>query len=332
MPTARLQARFDQANIDKDSGVISGVKVMELGHTATFEGKDGNPVSVKITPQHISALLSHAGNRAIPCHWSHDWFEGKADPIHARVGALKSLRKDAAGNLIGDLNLAPGEHRDTALWNAENAPDQMMLSAVFDYHKKDPQCMPINFRAADLVSQGAGVTALFSEANPNTTMDINEFLTLLKDPQTLAALKSIIKSVEDGQDDDAAAAEMEKDAGVTDADKKKEDDQKPALMRSVARLARVISRQAKSIEDNKTALLAEVKTQSEAAATALLGNGNYIRKGVDGADTFTAKLAEYRKLAPNDVIAGQRLLKDHPEMTPQWEAHQRERCANLASK
>jgi hypothetical protein len=177
--------------IDDGAGIVYGCRVAELGKIACFEGSDGKPRLAKITPEFISALLSHAGNRSIPVHWTHDYTKSDNDALHAKVGALKAIRRDDAGNAIADLCLAPGEYRDKALWNATNDPTGMMLSPVFTYNKADPKSLPLDFSAADLVEQGAGVTALFSQAttqNQNKTMDIQELLEALKDPAVKTAL------------------------------------------------------------------------------------------------------------------------------------------------
>lgn len=307
---------------------------MEVGKMAVFAGEDGKPKKVEITPAHAKALLGFAGNRSIPSHWSHDWFDGDADPIHARVGALKQFRMDG-DNLVADLHLSPGEHRETALWNAENAPENMMLSAVFNYAKTDPICIPQDFQAADLVSKGAATTALLAEdITTQNNMD-TDILTMLaeaaKDPAKRAALKALIKEIEAGDDEDTAAAEMESGAGVTDSDKDKSDDNKPALMRALLRVCRATKRQINELAKSETALLEKAKVQSEASATALLGKGGFIKAGAgeQNTDTYAAKLAEYSKTAPSQQVAAFRLLKDHPELMPEHEAHTRARMAKL---
>lgn len=276
MPTARLNANFSQSNIDTETGIIRGVRVMQNGVLACFAGEKGEAKKVTISPAHIEALLKHAGNKAIPSHLSHDWHGSESDAIHSRIGVLKNFAKDSVGNLVADLHLSPGSYRETALWNAAEAPESMMLSAVFNYSKDDPKCMPLDFQACDLVANGAATTALFSEAEtPNQNMDINELIAALADPKVQAAVGAIIKShkadAPDTSDEEAPAAEMEKEAGVTDADKKDSDDQKPALMRASLRVSRCVSRKISELAANETAILAKAKLDAEAASTALLG-------------------------------------------------------------
>lgn len=285
MPIARLQATFGQNSIESDSGIIRGVRVMEVGKLAMFAGDDGKAKSVMITPEHISALLGHAGNRAIPSHWSHDWHDSIADPIHARIGALKTFRKDEAGNLIADLHLSPGPHRDTALWSASNAPENMMLSAVFSYNKKDDKCIPQDFRACDLVAKGAATTALLSEKNDETPMTPKELadaiVAALADKDSGPALKTALfaEMPKDKAPDAALFAKIESEAGVTDADKNPDDEQLPALMSAVLRVSRAVSRQTKSLAADKEAILAEAKILGKAEATALLGNVKFLGGG-----------------------------------------------------
>ena len=303
---------------------------MELGKLAVFAGEDGKPKSVKITNEHISALMNHAGNRAIPMHWTHGWAEDGKEGLASKVGLLKNFRKDDAGNLIGDAHLSPGDHRETALWNAANDPANIMLSAVFDYAKRDPFCIPKDFRACDFVEKGAATTALLEESTASTSMDISEFITMLSDPGVKDALKAIIKTVEKGQDD-ADAAAMESDAGVTEADMSADDDKKPALMRACLRVTKAMRRQISAAATDKTALLAEVKTTAEAQATAFLGKSGFIGHSVsvEDADTYTATFAKYRESAPNDQVATTRMLRDKPELYPIHEQRTRERMAKF---
>lgn len=322
MPTAHFQAKFSQSAIDAENGVISGVKVMQLGKDATFMGEDGKPKTVKITPEHISALLGFAGNRTVPSHWTHDYFGKPEDTLNAKVGGLRNFSKDSDGNLVANLHLSPGPHRDTALWNAANDPDGMMLSAVFDYGKKDPNCIPLNFRAADLVSEGAATTALFSEATqPETKMPItlDDLKEVCSTPEGKEMLRSAIKGHDnaEAQMEDSAAAEMEKDGGVKDEDKKPEDEQKPALMRAALRCNRAHVRQSRAVAADETALLAKVDLQAKASATALLGNGKFLNIGEDGKtgdEVEIALTAQIAAGAKDRATAIFRLAKDKPAL------------------
>jgi len=325
--TARLKSSVGNIAIDTDAGIIRGVKLMELGRLARFAGENGEAKQVKITVDHISALLAHAGNRAIPIHLTHDWFESQGKPnadtveMNARIGALKGFRKDEAGDLIADAYLKEGATRADILWGAAHNPEDNCFSVVFSYSKDDPNCLPLNFRAGDIVPTGAATTALFSEDTTQTkpSMDITELLAALDDPAVKAAVKAILKShtgPEDAAAEEAPAAAMESDAGVTDEDKKPEDDSKPALMRAQLRVARVINRKLGELKTERTALLAEAGIQAEAKATALLGKGGFTaipadNGKVDAKAFITAQLANG---CPNEATAIARMAKDKPEL------------------
>ena len=272
--------------IDAERGILRGVKLMEVGKVATFAGPDGNPKSVTITPKHIEALLSHAGNRAVPIHWTHEWHDkGDGAEMDARIGALKTFRKDDAGNLVGDAYLSDTSRRPAILWAAEHNPEDTMFSAVFNYSPDDAQAMPLNFRAADIVPTGAATTALFTQTQKlpmddapaaNTTDLLSQVSAAIQaDPHFLAALEAMVKSVKKATPDDApvedtAAAEMESAAGVTDEDKKPEDDKKPVMMRAMLRCERARNRK-------QVAFFATVETKAKAGATAMLGAGRHLQ-------------------------------------------------------
>ena len=340
--TAFFRVSPSQAAIDTENGILKGVKLMEVGKLATFAGEDGKPKSVTITDAHISALLAHAGNRAIPIHQTHEWFNAQdkenADSVElsARIGALKSFRKDENGDLVADAYFKAGKERDDIMWAAQHNPEDSMFSAVFNYAKNDPNCIPQNFRAADVVPCGAATTALFSDLTSNTnTMDISELIAALDDPAVKAAVKAILKSHTGPADDSAEevteAATMESDAGVTDADKKKEDDTKPAIMRAQLRIARVNTRLTAALKADRVAILAEAKTQAAGEATALLGKGGFIKQGEGNADAneYVATLAKFTAVEANPAKAAMLMLRKHPELQPQHDEATRVRLAKL---
>ena len=317
---------------------------MELGKVATFSGEEGKPKSVQITEAHIDALLAHAGNRALPIHETHEWFDAQgsanADSVEraARIGSLKAFRKDGEGNLIADayLNLAKSESQ-ALLFGAEHNPEDNCFSVVFSYDKSDPLCIPQNFRAADIVPQGAATTALFSEADStqtSKTMTLDDIKQVLSTPEGEAYLNGILKAhAKMKSDSDAdevakneeAAAEMESASGVTDGDKKDEDAPKPALMRACIRVGRMIARKSAELEaktkelaTQKEALLSEVKTTAKAEATALLGKGGFqIQGGGKSAEndpeTFiAARLSE--KKSPNRAHAIATMARERADL------------------
>lgn len=318
MPRALLTAILKNASgvvsIDAEKGILTGVKLMELGKLARFDAGNGKAKEVRITDVHIQALLSHAGNRSIPIHDSHEWFDAQMGPnadsveMNARIGALKNFRRASNGDLIGDahLNKAKSAAIDF-LWGAEANPDDNCFSVVFSYLKDDPDCIPQNFRAADRVPSGAATTALFSETN-NDPMEPKDFiallLTALADKTVQTALLSHMPKAD--EPDTKAIESLEVEAGVTEEDKVATDTQVPALMRSQLRIARAIKRQHKSLAADKVAILAEAKIQAGAEATALLGKGGYLKQGdLNQEKDATAKFnAHVKELTDKGVKLG----------------------------
>ena len=225
---ATFQATFRKPEItadDRAAGIIRGVYVMELGKLAQFSARkdDGTKThkAVTLDDAHLAALMNHAGNRAIPVHMTHAHAEGKQDGLVTKAGALKGFFRDDDKNLRADLHLAPGATRETALWHAENDPENFMLSAVFSFLPDDPLCIPQDFQAADLVEKGAGVTALLAAdltttpMEETTTPNVDDLLSKLSaacqaDPHTLAAVKAMLKSIEkaDKPEDEAEVTEV----------------------------------------------------------------------------------------------------------------------------
>ncbi len=185
---------------------------MELGKLAQFAARkeDGTKThkSVTLDDAHLSSLMNHAGNRSIPVHMTHSHAEGKQDGLVTKAGALKGFFRDDAKNLRADLHLAPGAVRETALWHAENDPENFMLSAVYSFLPDDPLCIPQDFQAADLVEKGAGVTALLAadiittpmdeptETIASATIDLSSLKSILETPGGLEAIKAFIKAHE----------------------------------------------------------------------------------------------------------------------------------------
>lgn len=337
LSTAILRSASGAVVIDSEAGVIRGVKLMELGKLARFSGEGGKAKQVTITNEHISALLSHAGNRSIPIHDSHEWFDAQDKPnadsveMNARIGALKAFRRDDAGNLIADahLNKAKPAALDL-LWGAEANPEDNCFSVVFNYLKDDPNCIPQNFRAGDRVPSGAATTALFSETQTESDMTKDETLALLREELPSILKTALLSEKKETTEEETTATAMESDAGVTDADKKPEDEQKPALMRSAIRCERARNRK---FAENQAALLSEMDTKIKASETALLGRGPFLQPGDDkkNSDTYTATLATYKDASKgNEVLAVARMLKDKPELLPEYETRQRARCAKLS--
>jgi hypothetical protein len=300
-------ASFSQDSINGD--VLLGVKIAELGKVACFSGPDGKPRYATITPAFVDALLSHAGSRSIPVHWTHDYKQGNGDALHAKVGKLKDIRKDSEGNPIADLHLAPGQYKETALWNAEHDPENMMLSPVFSYDPSDKDSTPLDFQAADLVECGAATTALFSAAQTQTQTQ-----TKMTDEDKIEVAKMIADALAAANKPADApvvpdTAEMEATAGVTDADKKPEDEKAPALMAAFARCNRAIKRQLETAKGEAVVL-------AEAKFTAALGAGKFTLPAAPAAkdEVEEAIAAQISAGAKDRSTAIFRLAKDKPEI------------------
>ena len=309
MATAAFKLNtLSQERIDAENSVIYGVRLCEVGKVARFNGPDGKPRTAEITSEHAAAFLAHAGNRAIPVHWTHDYLNDAKDRLHAKVGALKNFRLDEAGNPVADFYVAPSEYKDAILWNAKEDPENMMLSAVFSYDPKDPKAMPMDLQAADLVECGAATTALFSETQPTKTMTEDEIKALVAPMIAEAIAAAAVKPEVEAEVEMAAAAEAE--AGVTDADKKPEDEGKPAAMRAALRIARATSRltqAALAASKDETVKLAE------AQFTKALGSGKFvIPAGDDKTDEVEKALAAYSGVSKPQAIL--KLAKDKPEV------------------
>ena len=231
---------FTNERIDVEQSVVFGVRLAEVGKVATFAGKDGKPRSATITKAHADAFLSHAGNRSIPVHWTHDYLDETSDRLHAKVGALKNFRYDESGNPIADMHVAPSQYKEAIMWGAKEDPENMMLSAVFSYDENDETAMPLDLQACDLVEKGAATTALFSHLAPQTMTP--EEIKALVDESVKTALATFSESIEKPEDETKASEEAEKEAGVTDEDKKPEDESKPAALRAAIRINRATAR------------------------------------------------------------------------------------------
>lgn len=320
MPTCALRSqKLNPENIDGDASVIRGVKVALCGHLASFDSPSGVK-QITVTEGHISALKDHAGNRTIPVHWTHDYLSENRDRLHAKVGALKDFRLDSSKNLVADFHVAPTQYRDTIFWNAANDPEGMMLSAVFGYGEKDPNCLPVSFDAADLVAEGAATTALFSktqnQVNDEIDMTPDELKKLMADTvkDTVTATLAAAKPNKD-ETETAALAAAEKEAGVTEADRKAEDKQFPAATASSMAIHRATMRQAR-----------ELATLAKTQALETIGSQGFIVTGGNGGTGDDSIPAKFEKAVTAQMAAGCksrgeakfRIGKDNPDLYAKW--------------
>jgi len=189
--------------------------------------------------------------------------------------------------------------------------------------------MPTSFHAVDLVEQGAATTALLSaypdslsdKDNQTTTATMDDFLTQLKaalqDPDIAAAVKAMHKSVtsaaaEDMSDDDMSAAMSA--AGVTDADKAKEDETKPKTTRALLAIARASKRQIDSAAKSAA-------VEAEASFVKRLGkSGTAIMSAAkDGEDAETYITAQLSAGCKSRGAAIARMAKDKPDLYAKFE-------------
>lgn len=315
-PKAKTQTAFfrvasgPDVAIDAENQTLRGVKLMEVGATAHFKGADGKSKSVNITAEHITALLNHAGNRALPVHNTHEWFDAQdkenADSVErgARIGALNKFRRDDAGNLIADAVFKKGEAWDDVLFAATHNPEDTMFSAVFNYSPDDAKCIPLNFRCADIVPRGAATTALFSETQtqPKMALTLDDLKELLSTPEGEAYMGGILK----------AHGKMKKSAAESEA----EAEAPAAEGATAAALKKFEEELTAKFAKKETELLATVETKAQAAATALLGKGGFQIASGEAPKTndVEAKLSSYITAgAANRGVAIMRFAHDKPE-------------------
>lgn len=309
MPRAALRnTNFTLDAIDAENGVIRGVRIAENGKMAMFQNTAGKAVSFKVTPEWIEAFMSHAGNRSLPVHWTHDYASKQDDTLHAKVGAIKNLRLDPdSGNMIADLHVAPTEKRDLIFWNAQHDTTGMMMSAVFTYGAHDPNCIPLSVEASDLVGQGAATTALLSKHQPEdtdmTADEINKAIAdgikaALANPETRKALLAADTTAVDKEKAEAAALEVS--AGVTDADKKPGDENLSPAMCAATRVNRAAMRKLAELKEEAPKLAEAHLAQKIGSGDFKLTQGKGDEKDFDS--VLKAELAANPKMGRGEAI------------------------------
>lgn len=316
----RTTANPTSDRIDRENGIIYGCQIVKAGATARFAGQDGKPDEIDVTPKLIKRLADLAHGRSLNAHWTHDWLhEDVKDPLNSKIGGWKNVRVDeATGNLIGDLHLMPSEFREATLWLAENTPDGAMMSIVFAFERENERhANPLRFDGIDLVEVGAASDAFFSAVIPtkNKPMTKEELIALFADPEVKqAAQAAFAKADDDGAKEKAelaAAAALEKEAGVTDEDKKPEDEGKPAMLRAQLRASRANKRLV-------AAMAGEAAVKAEAAVVGKIGNNKIItdlNKGGDKVETFEqAKQAALAAGCKSEAAAIRFVAANKPEL------------------
>lgn len=284
MQVAVFKSQIGNPIIDERNGIISGVRIATLG--AVSEAKAGQGRGLVMDDEAITALFNLAKEKGdkVPAFFTHDWYDSDDDGLGHDAGVYRNFRRDENRNLIADFNAFDTSHKAGIFSRAKTDPDGIATSPLFHYDFRNgdkSRCTPTEFVSCDFVKRGAINKALFSQ-NQNPNMTIDELLAMLADPQIKTALQSIIDSHDDGkasEGNDAELAEYEAASGVTDEDKKPEDDTKPAIMRAHVRVSRAIKRQTATLKADKLAILAEAKVQAEASQTAILGRGPLLKQG-----------------------------------------------------
>jgi len=294
------------SRIDAERGIVYGVKLCLLGHEATFGvmGDDGK-VKAKteiVDDANLARLLALSDGRSIPVHKSHDWLDASADPIHYRLGSIKDVRRDEAGNLIGDFYTIPGQAREHALWVATEDPTAAMFSVVYQF---DDSGLPVTFDAADLVSQGAATVAMLSCASDKpkqekTTMTPEDKEALMAEIGTMMDEKLANYAKLESPVEDEMAGAIEEAAEVTDEDMEEEDAAMPAFMRAVTRMNRAIKRQINSVKQ-------EAATLAEAKFTARLGKGG-LPTNFAGVKTNDFESLVKAEMAKSNITRGRAIM------------------------
>lgn len=341
MPTARaiLRNGLNSPTINEDRSAVIGCQLAKVGKRGVYADTEGKKHEIVATSGLIKGLLAICTeNERVNGHWTHDWILNNEEGIKTTAATWRNFRLDGQGNLIADAFLFPGSNKEAILHAAENDPQAMSVSMVFDWKGDANNPTAVAVSAADFVERGAITEALCravcASAETQKTailMEVSDLVTLLSDPAVKTAIKAIVESHEDAASEEVDPALM---ADVSEEDKKPEDEEKSAVARAVCQLSRSFNRRLKSIAtvDNSAKLTPEIETAIAAKVASELGSKQFIGSGgVPKAteDKYTATLSEYRKTAKNDQVAVFRMLKDHPELYAAHEANTLARCQKL---
>lgn len=317
MATAALSLELpSKPNIDREKGIVRDCILAENGKLAVFKGTDGKAKKLLMTPALIASLMAlfTAGGQTT-AHWTHDWIESGKDGLTSKVATFRNFTTNEAGHLVADAHLWPTDKREAILHAAENDPAGMMISTVFDYDGGETDAIAKRVHAADFVEVGASTTALLaklSETQPKpNTMTPEDLATL--GAMIDQKIKAALAEYKPESTDEAICASAETEAGVTEADKKPEDEKMPAAICSAVRISRATTRQT-------LAALATAKDETvklaEAQFTKAIGSGKFQVQADDkGKDEVKAVLAGYISAgAKNEAVAILRLAKDKPDL------------------
>lgn len=308
MPSAILRESVaSRSNVDMEKGIVTGCRLAEVGKMATFAGLDGKATSIKITPALVDSLLVLCSeDNRLSAHWTHDWTMGAQDAIVSRVATWRNFRKDGEGNLIADAFTWPGEHRDAILHAAENDPDGMMVSMVFDYTGGENNPIAQSVAAADFVAKGAATTALCSAVLSALTKNKTaKMADPVVDPNAPPADKTAPVAPFTPEQVDAINQMIQAALNPPQMD----DASAPAMFAAIRK--EVAARFGES--ETKIATLAQAAVVRQIGGTAVLENLS--RQSVVTANPLeTAVTAQLAAGAPTRGVAIARALRDKPEL------------------
>jgi len=340
MPQARaiLRNGLHGPTVNEDRSAVIGCQLAKIGKRGVYSDPKGDRHEIVCTKGLIDSLLAICTeNERVNGHWTHDWILNNEEGIKTTAATWRNFRLDGQGNLIADAFLFPGSNKEAILHAAENDPQSMAVSMVFDWKGDANNPTAVAVSAADFVERGAITEALCravcaSADNPKTAilMEVADLVTLLSDPAVKTAIKAIVESHEDAADETVDPALM---ADVTDEDKKPEDEEKSAVARAVCQLSRSFNRRLKATATpDEVKLSADIQTAIAAEVAKELGTKKFIGSGAipkATEDKYTATLAKYRETSKNDQVAVFRMLKDHPDLYAAHEANTLARCQKL---
>jgi len=320
MPVASLSLGLpEEANIDHENGIVRDVILAEKGKLAEFKGTDGKAKRLMMTPALIASLMAlFSADGEASSHWTHDWIESGKDGLHSKVATFRDFKTNGEGHLIADAYLWPTEHKPTILHAAKNNPKGMMISTVFDYEGDENNAIAKRVHAADFVEVGASTTALLAKLSKLSETTTHNTQPMFTDEQKAALSEMISSGVKAAlaeskpvAEDEAMCAAAETEAGVTEADKKPEDETKPAAIRAALRIHRATTRQTQSA---LAASQGETLVKAEAKFTAALGSGKFSIQADKQNDELEAALGAYTATGCNRSTAILRLAKDKPQV------------------
>jgi len=344
MPQARaiLRNGFSSPTINADRTAVIGCQLAKVGKRGVYSDAKGERHEIVATAGLIKGLLAICSeNERLNGHWTHDWILNNEEGLKTTAATWRNFRLDGQGNLIADAYLFPGSNKEAILHAAENDPQSMSVSMVFDWKGDSNNPTAVAVSAADFVERGAITEALCravcaastQETKTAILMEVADLVTLLSDPAVKTAIKAIVDSHESESESTEETVDPAIMEDVTAEDKKPEDEEMSAVARAVCQLSRSFNRRLKSINATpEVKLSADIQTAIAAEVAKELGSKKFIGSGAipkETEDKYTATLAKYRETSKNDQVAAYRMLKDHPEFVEAHDNATLARCRKL---